>query len=400
MEALHTMITKEGTAGTATGVPGADTHYESVSKETDHVNKNKEGHPENNPQEFKQEKAKEDPTKPKTAETLKEEIKEEKKETAKEQAKEELKGKEEKKAEEKMQQLPDTKSPVAAKEEAHSKTEQHEVKKIASEGSPNEKLAALGNQLLSVINDMNKQATAGTATGVPGADTHYESVSKETDHVDKNKEGHPENNPQEFKQEKAKKDPTKPHEAKTAEDLELDKYASFELGRSFARSFLANKTAVDSNIYKEAGRRDFETLIATASAELENEEKSKHKKKEMNALGVQETVCKKAEVEDEMQVKQAEEAGAQAFHALLKQAQDEEQANQVKLAFEQQINEALTAKVAAETKAAGLEAKLAAQEMAIEKKAEEDKLDAKFASWGGRVVEEVISRLKTESARS
>ena len=65
MDTLHSMITKQATAGTATGVPGKDTHYQSVSKETEHVDKNKEGKPEHNPQEFKQEKATDhsDPTK-------------------------------------------------------------------------------------------------------------------------------------------------------------------------------------------------------------------------------------------------------------------------------------------------------------------------------------------------
>jgi hypothetical protein len=240
MDTLHSMITKEATAGKATGKPGHDTHYTSVSKETEHVDKNKEGKPEHNPQEFKQEKSTDasDPTK-----------------THKEAG-----TPEEKKAEKTPHHLPDTASPAMAKQEAHTEIKQYAGK--SKEAS--EKLAELGSQLLAAINEMNKQATAGEASGKPGHDTHYTSVSKETEHVDKNKEGKPEHNPQEFKQEKSTdaSDPTKTH--KSANELELDKEASFELGRQFARAFLSTKVASETNIYKEAGRRDFEALIATA----------------------------------------------------------------------------------------------------------------------------------------
>ena len=387
LDALHTMVTKEANAGTATGKPGADTHYTEVSKETEKVDKNKEGHPEHNPQEFKQEKAHDasDPTKTHKA--------------AEEAAPTPELDKEAKaKKEVAVPMLPDTKPAEAAKIEAPTTVTQHEAKKVAEEKveekpvektATNEKLAQLGNQLLEAINEINKQATAGKATGKPGADTHYTEVSKETEKVDKNKEGHPEHNPQEFKQEKAKdeSDPTKTHKA--AEATELDKEASFELGRQFARAFLSTKTATEANIYKEAGRRDFEALIAQAAAELEQEDVMKPK------------VVKQAaapQVDEELQIKQAEEAGAQAFHAMLKQAQDEEQANQVKLAIEQHINKLTIEKTAAETKANELAAKLAEKDAAIEKQAEEAKLDAKFAQWGGRVVEEVISRLKQTPA--
>jgi hypothetical protein len=395
MDTLHSMITKEATgvaastgAATVTGKPGADTHYTSVSKETEHVDKNKEGHPEHNPQEFKQEKAtdKSDPSKKhKSAEELEAETTKEAKEKA-------------------PIHLPDTKPAVAAKEEAPTTVVQHEAKKVASDntGDTNTKLAQLGQQLLDTINEMNKQASgtaastgAATVTGKPSADTHYTSVSKETEHVDKNKQGRPEHNPQEFKQEKAtdKSDPSKKH--KSAEELDLDKEASFELGRQFARAFLSNKVAAESNIYKEAGRRDFEALIAQASAELDQAKEVQHEAKTTGKP----VVKKAAEVDEEaLQIKQAEEAGAAAFHALVKQAQEEEKFNQVKLAYERQYGEAIAAKTAAEKRAEELAAKLAAQEAAAQKQAEEAKLDAKFASWGSAVVEQVIARLKNESA--
>ena len=369
MDVLHGMITKEASAGTATGVPGKDTHYTSVSKETEHVDKNKEGKPEHNPQEVKQEKAHDgsDPTKThKAAEEVKEA------EVAKDTAA--------------SQHLPDTKAAKPAKEEAHTEIKQ-EVK--AAEANTNEKLAQLGQQLLDTINEMNKTGTAGTATGVPGKDTHYASVGSEHDKVDKNKEGKPEHNPQEVKQEKGKDGPIHGKKAEE-EELDLDKEASFALGRQFARAFLANKTA-EENIYKEAGRRDFEALIAQASAELEAEQPKQVAKPA--------PIAKVAEANDEaLQVKQAEEAGAQAFYAMLKQAQEQEQANQVKLAFEQKVTALWAEKKAAEEKAAKLEAKLAEQEASIQKQAEEAKLDAKFAAWGGRVVEEVITRLKQTPA--
>ena len=381
LEQLHTMVTKEATAGKATGKPGGDTHPVSVSKETEHVDKNKEGHPEHNPQEFKQEKAKDpsDPTKAghKSAEET----------PAPEAAKtaEEVK--------EAALTLPNTAKAEKATE-APNKVEQKEAPvKKAEDLSTHEKLAELGKQLLEAVDTLNKQATAGTATGKPGADTHYTSVNPKHDHVNKNEEGHPEHNPQEFKQEKAKdeSDPTKTHKA-AEEQAELDKEASFALGRTFARTFLASKTAASVDLYKEAGRRDFETLIAQASAELDQEAPK--------AAAPATPVVKQAEeANDEyLQIKQAEEAGAQAFYAMYKQAQEEEQANQIKLAFEQRVNAILAEKTTAEKRAEDLSAKLAAHEVTMQKQAEEARLDAKLATWGGRIVEETIARLKQTPA--
>jgi hypothetical protein len=262
-------------------------------------------------------------------------------------------------------------------------------------------LAELGKQLLDTINEMNKQATAGTATGKPGADTHYTSVSKETEHVDKNNQGKPEHNPQEVKQHPASdpSDPTKTHhKAAEVEQPELDKEASFELGRQFARTFLMSKTASQVDLYKEAGSRDFEQLIAQAAAELEKESKVSEKSATQQLTNEKVAEVNKQAEEEALQIKQAEEAGAQSFYALVKQAQEEEQANQVKLAVEQQINKLAQAKEAAEAKVAELAAKLATHEAEMQKKAEEDKLDAKLAQWGRFVVEDVITKLKQTTA--
>jgi hypothetical protein len=388
IETLHTMITKEGTAGIVTGVPGKDTNPSSISKETEHINKNEEGHPEKNPQEFKQEKATHpsDPTK-KHAEEGTPTDSETKEAAAK---------------------VVDTTPAKPATKDSSTKVEQ----KVA-DAAPNEKLAELGKQLLDAINVMNKTGTAGVVSGVPGKDTNPSSISKSTDHVNKNEEGHPEKNPQEFKQEKAThpSDPTKTHSKKAEEEaLELDKEASFELGRQFARSFLSSNSIAENNIYKEAGRKDFEALIAQASAELDAEGKKTHHdvvfqgvkkpsvktEEAVKVAEVNEYLTKQAE--EEMQVKQAEEAGAQAFYSLLKEAQEQEQVDQIKLAFEQRINGLVNEKNAAEQIATALSNKLAEQTATLEKKAADDQLDAKFAQWGGRVVEEVISRLKHEPA--
>lgn len=386
MDTLHSMITKEATAGKATGKPGADTHYESVGSEHDHVDKNKEGHPEHNPQEFKQEKGKDGPLHGKAAEA--------------DPVIEATKAAEATKEAELT--LPATgKGPVA--KDAPAACTQTESPKVASDNTstPNEKLAQLGQQLLETIQEMQKEGTAGKATGKPGADTHYESV-KGHDEINKNKEGHPEHNPQEFKQEKGKDGPL---HGKSAEELDLDKEASYALGRQFARAFLSTKTAasVDTGVYKEAGRRDFEALIAQASSELENEGRQQAPAprtlpaKTASAPIAQAVHYEEAQ-DEEVQIKQAEEAGAQAFYTLLKQAQEEEQANQIKLAFDQRVQALEQEKNAAEKRATDLATKLAERDAEMQKKAEDEKLDAKFASFGGRIVEEVISRLKHTAA--
>lgn len=371
LDTLHGMITKEATAGKVTGIPGKDTNPASVGAEHDKVDKNKEGKPEHNPQEVKQEKGKDGPIHGKSAE--------------------------EAPAPQVVSNA--TKDAPKAAEATNTSTQKQ------AESEPNTKLAQLGQQLLDTINEMNKQAnTAGVATGVPGKDTHYASVGSEHDKVNKNNEGKPEHNPQEVKQEQGKAAPITSH-GKSAEELDLDKEASFELGRQFARAFLSNKTATESNINKEAGRRDFEALIAQASAELSAEElkgQATHvynKAKPSDKVEVAHFGKKAEELDEELQVKQAEEAGAQAFYTLVKQAQEDEKANQVKLAFEQQWNELNLAKNAAEKRSMELAAKLAERDAEIQKQAEETKLDAKFASWGNAVVEQVIARLKSEPAK-
>jgi len=148
------------------------------------------------------------------------------------------------------------------------------------------------------------------------------------------------------------------------------------------------------DMYKEAGRRDFEQLIAQAAAELENEVTPEPTKQAQVKVA-------QVQVDDEaLQIKQAEEAGAQAFYAMQKQAQEAEQANQIKLAFEQRVQQILNEKSAAEARTYELSAKIAAIEADMQKKAEDEKLDAKFAQWGSRIIDETINRLKNEQVPS
>jgi hypothetical protein len=262
----------------------------------------------------------------------------------------------------------------------------------------NLKLAELGRQLLAAIKtaqaeETTKQAEAPHATGKPGADTHPVSTSEATEHVDKNKEGHPEHNPQEFKQEasKDKSDPTKKH--KKAEDQEeMDKQASYELGRQFCREFMQTKTAASQvELYKEAGRRDFENLIAQAAAELDTQPQK------------QAQVVKQAS-EQEYLEKQAEDAGAQAFHTMLKEAQAQYQQQQVaaqfqqvKQAYETQLGAAQFKIAEAQKLAKEASDKLAAKEVEMQKKAEDEKRASEFHTWGNFVVNEVLARLERKA---
>jgi len=386
LDTLRNMVTKEGsTAGQATGVPGHDTHPASTSESTEHVNKNEEGHPEHNPQGYKQEKGKEGPLHVgKNAEDVNTTSK----------------------------GFVDT---GAAKPGTaiDSTCEQTSAKK-ANEEKPaeNHKLAELGQLLLDTIQNMQTKegATAGKATGVPGKDTHPASTSDSTEHVNKNKEGHPENNPQGYKQEKGKEGPL--HVKASEEATDIDKQASFELGRQFCRSFLQANTTTQQDMYKDAGRKDFETLITQAAAELDQknaQEQGQLAEKQAEEAGVRDfyTVANQmaqtkqasALYDEQYAEKQAEEAGAQTFHAMMKQAQDEYQANQVKQAFEQQLVAIHNEKVAAEQKAAEFQAQLLERDTTIQKKAEEEKRAQEFHTWGNYVVEQVMEKLRSEPAR-
>ena len=217
---LKNLMKKEA-ENAATGVPGADTNYTSVSDSTEKVNKNEKGHPEKNPQDVSQ--------KPST----------------------------------------DSSDPTKAGKPVELLEAEKKGAELFDEVYTQEKTAtALGHELLAAI-----QKIAQSATGVPGADTNYTSVSDSTEKVNKNEKGHPEKNPQDVSQKPStdSSDPTKAGKQANVSQEDIDKLASFEWGRSVAFELLKQAADQELTVYKEAGRRDFETLIAQAAQELEEQ---------------------------------------------------------------------------------------------------------------------------------
>lgn len=198
-------------------------------------------------------------------------------------------------------------------------------------------------------------------SGVPGTDTGITSVSDKTETTDKNGVGPEKLNKDQGYEQKDTKDKSEPLKgAKKAEDQDAVKTASYDIGRQFC-AMLLQKTAevkvsqekqAEAELLKEAGRKDFDILIAQAAAELESQQAN-----------------------DLAQEKQAEAQGAAAFDELFKQAQFEAVVEE---------NNALKAKIAQyETK----EKEILAKEAAVK---EEEKL-TKMANL-------VFEKLKSELA--
>lgn len=193
------------------------------------------------------------------------------------------------------------------------------------------------NDMLNAI-----QAKLGTAqtnvAGKPGTDPKYTSVSDSAETTDQNSVGPDKlNGEQGFKQEDSKDD-CEPSKAKQA---------SFDLGVAFCEALLKKAEQIkqasaeheEVELLKEAGRRDLDTIIAQAAADLS---------------------AKQAEEE---RIKLAEENGAMVFELLYKQAQLEaltEQFSslQTKLASYTEQEEALKVKQAEEAQTQNM-AKLA-----------------------------------------
>lgn len=244
----------------------------------------------------------------------------------------------------------------------------------------NKSAEELAEEILATIKNKSAEASKGTVpskagdgrgSGEVGKDTGITAISDKHDTINKNDIG-PENlnDEQGYEQHKAT-DPSEPAKAKvgphssagqkSAEEVEkmAAKIASFELGKQFAETLIkqaAQSSTVSNsntaNLLKEAGRRDFDLLIAQAQQELETNNNS------------------------ELQEKQAEEAGAYAFDEMFKQAQ---------LAATAEENAALKAKLAE------LENK---QQAELSKEAEEQK-EAKLVT---KVAQAVIEALKSEPA--
>lgn len=389
LNTLRTMINKQANGPTATGKPGADTHFTAVDPKHDKVDKNNQGRPEKNPQDVSQKPATDssEPSKPKHAEETPAAV-------------------ETKEAQAKTSQMPDTaksekaaEAPAKVEQKIATETEKVEEKQAAAPApeakveekqaatpvpDANTKLAALATDLQNMLAEMQKQANGPTATGKPGADTHFTAVDAKHDTVDKNKQGRPEKNPQEVSQKPAT-DSSEPSKPKHAEE-EVEKLASFELGRQFARAMWKTAQENVQAQVKTAGRRDFEQLIAQAAAELEQQESEKQGAALFDELYTNE--------------KQAEEAGAQAFNELYKLAQyeyalgiakqAEEQLN-VKLAAEQAAREA------AEKRAAAVAAALAEKEAALNEKIAAEKRAAEMNAWANVIMDGVVDRLQREA---
>ncbi len=362
LDKLHTMIMKKAEEARASGVPGKDTNYQSVSKETEKVDKEQAGSPEKHTQGYKQE------------------------------------------------QSTDDSKPVASEKPA--------LTNCAPPQNPPEKSAAeLGREILAMINNKKAEDDAAAIkeaeakknettlkeaqakldnkeaqdkpSGVPGKDTNYQSVSKDTEKVDKEQAGSPEKHTQGYKQ-KPSTDSSKPVANTKKSEEEIAKEAAAtqarEIGRQMAVELLKRASRQTEDLQKQAGRRDFEALITEASAKLEEE-------KQAEKLG--------ADLFDEMYTreKQAEANGQAAFVELYKQASYEFEIN--KLAA---LNRALESKVAALTselnatknEAATTKTAAAKFEAELQKKSEEDREAQKMAQLVSIIKSEVLGGLKQE----
>jgi hypothetical protein len=246
----------------------------------------------------------------------------------------------------------------------HQKPSEDPAEPLAGSKTAND----LGAEILDII---RKQAEAqDTVSGKPG-DVKSESTG---DHKTNKNKVKPESNSQDYEQ-KPSSDSSEPLDsAKKAEVEELAaKVASYELGRQFCAALL--KTAAESQnseeleLMKQAGRRDFDLLIAEAADNLER---------------------------SEAQVKQASLQGAVHFDALMKRAELEGATH-----FDNFIKQAALEEVAAEN--SQLQAKLAEYEEYIKQsqevqyaqiaEAQAAEMQAKLAE---SVAEVVLNKLKTE----
>lgn len=260
------------------------------------------------------------------------------------------------------------------------------VAKAASEKSA----TAIGQEVLAMISEFTKQASKPTATGKPGGDVKAESVSESTETVDKNSVGPDKLGPQKYEQHKAT-DPSTPVAKAAAYREEASKIASFELGRTLANAFLKTAAEQEYTMYKEAGRRDFETMIAQAASELEYNEKAKVKQA---ASFIQKRAYNQAVMQKQAEA-EAEQAGASSFQEMLKQAQ-------LQYAFGEMQKRADVADYRmkqAEAQINEIAAREAAYANHMAKQAADQAEMAKFAAIAEYVKNEVLSGLKQEVAK-
>ena len=247
----------------------------------------------------------------------------------------------------------------------------------------------LGSEIMALV---QKFANNPVATGIPSHDPKWQAVSAKHETVDQNAVK-PENNPQGYHQKPAKDPATPVGTAKAAEDtVDADKVASYELGKLWAEQLL--KKAKDDNLaqIKEAGRRDFEALIATATSQMKQAGLARQEKYKVAAYNEKQA--------SDVAEKQAEAQGAAAFQALYKQAQVEQAIAQIV-----EENRALTAKLAAADHAKvgsenALKVELAAKEAQLAAIVAEEREQQKFAAWTAHLEQRLVSRLQGEAAGS
>ena len=172
---------------------------------------------------------------------------------------------------------------------------------------------------------------------------------------------------------------------------EASKIASFELGRTLANAFLKTAAEQEYTMYKEAGRRDFETMIAQAASELEYNEKAKVKQA---ASFIQKRAYNQAVMQKQAEA-EAEQAGASSFQEMLKQAQ-------LQYAFGEMQKRADVADYRmkqAEAQINEIAAREAAYANHMAKQAADQAEMAKFAAIAEYVKNEVLSGLKQEVAK-
>jgi hypothetical protein len=155
-----------------------------------------------------------------------------------------------------------------------------------AEKSAAERLEDLARSLVAEVRKSAEEAQ-DKVTGKPGEDTKPESASEEVEDHDKNEVKESKNDPQ-------------GHSQKVAQaelNAFAEKLASYELGREIASAYVQNyarvtKTAQEAALLKEAGRRDFDMLVARAVGQLEQDSAGQDKYARDAALV--EYLCKEA----------------------------------------------------------------------------------------------------------
>lgn len=264
--------------------------------------------------------------------------------------------------------------------EANKKIAELEAK-LASVNKPvADDLKKLGNEVLAAIDTINKQAQS------EGGDTATDAKSTKDAPVNQNEIGADKNPQTPATQEKAteEKSKAKVPASNVKSSEEADKIASYELGKLCAEALL--KQAADQEVImaKQAGRRDFENIVNYAAQALQQKQAKVQTKQASEAVNT-----KQAEAYYEQQ-------GAQAFQALVKQAQAEQAAGQLI-----EYTKSLEAKIAQvekdyATKLAEAQTQVMAKEAALKEREEAEKENEKFAAWSQATANTVMHMLRNE----